>query len=47
MRTVYSFPHGGATAVPSSGGDEASVNADIQAVFAPFIAANLPPTNAV
>ncbi|WP_202444516.1 phage major capsid protein [Schauerella aestuarii] len=37
----------GVTAVPSSGSGEASVNADIQAVFAPFIAANLAPTNAV
>lgn len=37
----------GVTAVVSSGGTEAAVNADIQAVFAPFIAANLAPTNAV
>lgn len=37
----------GVTAVVSSGGDEASVNNDIQAIFAPFIAANLAPTNAV
>lgn len=35
------------TAIPSTGNDEASVRADIRALFAPFIAANLTPANGV
>lgn len=37
----------GVTAVASSGNSEAAVRADIQSVFAPFIAANLTPVNGV
>ena len=36
-----------ATAIPSSGTTEADVRADIQALFAPFITANLTPANGV
>lgn len=37
----------GVTAVPSSGGSESDIRADVSALYAPFIAANLAPTNGV